>query len=75
MEPTDNKTIAFTGLHSASGVTVWAYQTEADLSGINDIAIDQDEQNAPIYDLQGRRITQPSANTLYIRNGKKYFHK
>ena len=71
LEPTNTKAIAFTGLHSTTGVTVWAYQTEPDLSGISDIAADEADSNAPIYDLQGRRILQPTKKGIYIRNGKK----
>lgn len=31
--------------------------------------------NAPYYDLQGRRIAKPTRSGLYIHNGKKIFIK
>ncbi len=31
-----------------------------------------EESNSAIYDLQGRRISQPTRPGIYIRNGKKY---
>ncbi|MBQ5378555.1 MAG: hypothetical protein IIU48_08560, partial [Prevotella sp.] len=30
------------------------------------------ESNQAIYDLQGRRVTTPQKNGLYIKNGKKF---
>lgn len=35
----------------------------------------KDDPNAPIYNLQGMRISHPMAGQIYIRNGKKYLHK
>ena len=32
-------------------------------------------KDAIIYDLQGRRVTTPQKNGLYIKNGKKYLMK
>ena len=40
--------------------------------GIND-AINDGSNDAPIYDLNGKRI--PEAKGMYIRDGKKYFGK
>jgi arabinan endo-1,5-alpha-L-arabinosidase len=75
LEQKTDKTIAFTGLAYKSsgtdGVTLWAYQTEASSTGIADVKIDNVTNDA-IYDLQGRRVSNPQRKGIYIRNGKKY---
>lgn len=42
------------------------------VSGIENVAVDAEDPDAPMYDLYGRRITNPAPGTIYIRNGKKY---
>ena len=75
LEQSTDKTIAFTGLAYKSsgtdGVTLWAYQTEASSTGIADVKIDNVTNDA-IYDLQGRRVSNPLRKGIYIRNGKKF---
>ena len=75
LEQKTDKTIAFTGLAYKSsgtdGVTLWAYQTEASSTGIADVKIDNVTNDA-IYDLQGRRVSNPLRKGIYIRNGKKF---
>ena len=44
-------------------------------TGISNIEADGNAENAPVYDLSGRRIAQPSGRGIYIKNGKKYFVK
>lgn len=44
-------------------------------TGISNINADGNAENAPVYDLSGRRIAQPSGRGIYIKNGKKYFVK
>lgn len=44
-------------------------------TGISNIEADGNAEKAPVYDLSGRRITQPSGRGIYIKNGKKYFVK
>lgn len=44
-------------------------------TGISNIKADGNAENAPVYDLSGRRIAQPSGRGIYIKNGKKYFVK
>ena len=39
------------------------------VDAINTIT-EEDDDNAPIYDLQGRRVHQPTKG-IFIRNGKK----
>lgn len=41
------------------------------VTGINAAAINNGENNAPIYDLSGRRVWAPVKGGLYIQNGKK----
>lgn len=71
MEPRNDKTIAFTGLYAKSGETVWAYQTEADPTGISDVNIEPTTDNR-YFDLQGRNIAPSDMKRgIYIINGKK----
>ena len=44
-------------------------------TGISSINADGNAENAPVYDLSGRRIAEPSGRGIYIKNGKKYFVK
>lgn len=41
------------------------------VTGINAATINNGENNAPIYDLRGRRVWAPVKGGLYIQNGKK----
>ena len=70
LEPTDNKTIAFTCLNR-NGVTVWGYQTSP-ATGIEGIKSQDSRLSDAWYDLRGRRITTPTKKGIYIRNGKKF---
>jgi arabinan endo-1,5-alpha-L-arabinosidase len=75
LEPTDTKTIAFTGVALKTGVTVWAYQTAAENpSGISIISVDEKTEGR-MYDLLGRRVNNPQRKGIYIQNGKKYIVK
>lgn len=42
------------------------------VTGINAATINNGENNAPIYDLSGRRVWAPVKGGLYIQNGKKF---
>ena len=44
-------------------------------TGISSINADSNAENAPVYDLSGRRIAEPLGRGIYIKNGKKYFVK
>ncbi|MBR6927158.1 MAG: leucine-rich repeat domain-containing protein [Bacteroidaceae bacterium] len=49
----------------------WIEEMDESMTGIEDVKISSDE-NAPIYDLYGRRIIgKPQGGQIYIRNGKK----
>lgn len=78
LEPKDEKTIAFTGLASKTGVTAWAYQTKA-ATGIESVQADNTSSLFPLpssfYDLLGRPVTSPQKPGIYIRNGKKFIVK
>ena len=41
------------------------------VTGINAATVNNGENNAPIYDLSGRRVWAPVKGGLYIQNGKK----
>ena len=73
LEPTDNKTIAFTCLNR-NGVTVWGYCTSP-YTAIRSINRNADAADDAIYDLQGRRVSAPTRPGIYIRNGKKFIVK
>ena len=72
MEPSQTKkTVAFTALAN-SGVTVWGYRTGDDLTGISGVAMEsQQTRKAAMFDLQGRRVSEPGRRGVYIINGKK----
>ncbi|MDE5998390.1 MAG: hypothetical protein K2G77_09305 [Muribaculaceae bacterium] len=40
--------------------------------GVDNIAAQSKENEAPIYDILGRRIAEPAPGQLYIQGGKKY---
>lgn len=49
----------------------WIEEMDESMTGIEDIKISS-EENAPTYDLYGRRIMgKPQGGQIYIRNGKK----
>ncbi len=43
-----------------------------DLTGITDVDVQQLDQNAPIYDLMGRRVQGQLTPGIYIQNGRKF---
>ena len=45
-----------------------------DNSGIDDIVPDTDIADAPLYNLQGIRVTNPRSGEIYIRSGKKILY-
>jgi len=67
LEPTNDKTIAFTCLNR-NGVTVWGYQTSP-ATGIQEVKSGE-VKSEEWFDLQGRKVSTPKKG-LYIRNGKK----
>jgi len=72
MEPSQTKkTAAFTALAN-SGVTVWGYRSGDDLTGISGVAMEsQQTRKETMFDLQGRRVSEPGRRGVYIVNGKK----
>ena len=72
LEPTDDKTIAFTALNG-NGVTIWGYCTNPS-TGIESLRTSPKTADA-VYDLQGRRVSNSLRPGIYIRNGKKFVRK
>ena len=68
LEPTDDKTVAFTGV-TKNGQTIWGYQTAA-ATGIEQI-VNRKSVNSKYHDLLGRPVTEPQRKGIYIQNGKK----
>ncbi len=58
-------------LWGAAEVHALARQIEGETTGIRDITKEND-CHSPIYDLYGRKITEPIKGEIYIRNGKKH---
>ena len=52
-----------------------SFGDEGPTTGISSINADGNAENAPIYDLSGRRIAAPLGRGIYIKNGKKYYVK
>ena len=76
LEPSDTKTPAFTAIASSTGTTAWGYQTEAATS-IGASLVNSEERivMSDGYDLNGRKVTNPTKKGIYIKNGKKYLVK
>ena len=68
LEPTDDKTIAFTALNR-NGVTVWGYQTSP-ATAIREVKSDEAISDT-WYALSGQRISRPTTKGIYIHNGRK----
>ena len=67
LEPTDDKTIAFTALNR-NGVTVWGYKTSG-TTAIREIKSEETNGNK-WYNLNGQLIDYPTKG-IYIHNGRK----
>jgi len=52
-----------------NGQLYWIYTVSSDTAGIT--SVDGNSQDAPVYDLQGRRVKSQSRGGLYISGGKK----
>lgn len=46
-----------------------------ELSGVNDIILDEPDSDIPVYNLQGIRVTDPRPGQIYIQKGKKFIYK
>lgn len=78
----ENKNIsmnkAYLSIPTGSGVNQFAlsFGDEGETTGINAIEASQaGNATAPVYDLSGRRISQPATRGIYIRGGKKFMVK
>lgn len=50
--------------------------SDDETTGIENVNGNENENgNSNLFDLQGRRITEPAAKGVYIKNGRKYFKK
>lgn len=59
----------------AAGARAFSFSLNFDdVTAISEVATEEDDKSAPVYDLQGRRVAQP-AKGLYIVNGKKVIIK
>lgn len=65
-------------LHVASGLQAISIGCGGTVTGINGVTVDNNEkatvQNAPLYDLSGRRVTRPVNGGVYISNGRKLIY-
>lgn len=63
-------------LHIPAGAAVNQFKLTlgGETTGISTLPA-TDDANAPMYDLQGRRIATPAQHGIYIKNGKKYMVK
>ena len=63
--------------YSGSSVRAFtlSFGDDGPTTGISSINADGNAEKAPVYDLSGRRIAEPSGRGIYIKNGKKYFVK
>ena len=42
------------------------------LDSIDTVKADKDDENAPTFDIMGRKVTDTTAPGIYIKNGKKF---
>ncbi|MBQ4028285.1 MAG: hypothetical protein II624_03890, partial [Prevotella sp.] len=42
-----------------------------EVTGVEEITAPTSDENAPIYDVMGRRVLNPQPGGIYIQNGKK----
>lgn len=63
--------------YSGSSVRAFtlSFGDDGPTTGISSINAGGNAENAPVYDLSGRRIAEPYGRGIYIKNGKKYFVK
>ena len=52
----------------------YGYQFTPGSTGIDGITVDAADENAPIYNLAGQRVTKATKGIL-IQNGKKFINK
>ena len=45
------------------------------ITGVEDISAPVNDENAPIFDVMGRRVINPQAGGVYIQNGKKFIQQ
>jgi hypothetical protein len=48
---------------------------DGDPTGINEISRKMSDGRSDIFDMQGRKVQNPTNKGLYIRNGKKFIVK
>ena len=48
---------------------------DINLEGIHHAQVKAQDSDAPVYDLQGRRVENPKQGEIYIQKGKKYINK
>lgn len=58
-------------IYSGDGSEIKVRFEDEDATGIDDIFTEEND-NAPIYDLTGRKVNDTSKPGIYIKNGKKY---
>ena len=58
-------------IYSGDGSEIKVRFEDEDATGIEGIFTEEDD-NAPIYDLTGRKVNDTSKPGIYIKNGKKY---
>lgn len=71
-EPASNS-LTMTWKGNNPWMKMWLYTTDS--SGIEDVAADRYDDiddNAPWYNLQGIRVSEPLAPGIYVHNGKKH---
>ena len=63
-------------LQASGGMNIYSISVNAELpTAINGIETVRPADRGAMYDLSGRRITEPRRGQLYIQNGKKYIYR
>ena len=61
-------------LEASAGARILSIFFDEDATGLSGIAVQENWNDQPVYDLRGQRVTTPKKG-LYMINGKKVFVK
>ncbi len=64
---------AYLRVDGSAGAKMLSLGFDGDTTGIN--GVDADANDAPVYDLMGRRVTTTVRGQVYLKNGKKFLAK
>ena len=70
----DDEYNSFGSYEDNRGIMPFLYEKDETSSGIRNVTVDELDENAPVYNLAGQRVSK-DAKGIVIQNGKKYIRK